>query len=250
MGCRSEDLDRLALDLVRSAAARALADLEQPAAGTALLAALHSTSDPVVIAAILRALKSLRHEPAHQAALALLSHQHPAVRHEAVGLLGFLRKRQTLPEIARLALADCAADVRRQAVAALVSGERHAVAPTLQLTLRDPDWQVRAESAYVIGRLKISSALSALIEACGDLSWQVCEKAVEALGELRARQALPAIGLCAMAEISNLRRAAVASIGEIGDSEGRPYLAPALHDSDPGVRQLARWVLDRLDRAA
>ena len=195
---------------VRYAAARALADLKDPAAGTALLTALEGASDPFVLAATLRALKNLRHEPALQSGLELLAHEHAAVRHEAVGLLGYLRRPETMAAIARLALSDPQPEVRRQAVAALVSGDPDTVGRTLIRAVADADWQVRAESASVIGRLKIASGVTALIQATQDASWQVREKAVEALGQLGARTALPAIGRCATDEISNLRKAAVA----------------------------------------
>jgi HEAT repeat protein len=235
---------------VRNAAARALADLKDPAAGTALITALEGASDPFVLAATLRALKNLRHEPALHAGLRLLAHEHPAVRHEAVGLLGYLRRPETMADIARLALSDPQAEVRRQAIAALVSGDPEAVGWTLIRAVADADWQVRAESASVIGRLKIAGGVSALMQATEDASWQVREKAVEALGQLGARKALPAIGRCAADEISNLRKTAVTAIGEIADPEGRRYLEPALLDSDPDVRKMARWALDRLGRAA
>jgi HEAT repeat protein len=235
---------------VRGAAARALADLKDPAAGTALLTALEGASDPFVLAAILRALRNLRHDPALQAGLQLLAHEHAAVRHEAVGLLGYLRKPDTMADIARLALSDTQPEVRRQAVAALVSGDPEVVGWTLIRAVADPDWQVRAESSSVIGRLKIAAGIGALIQATEDPSWQVRERAVEALGQLRARKALSAIGRCATDAISNLRKAAVTAIGEIGDSEGRCYLEPALLDGDPDVRKMARWALGQLGRAA
>ncbi|MDE2052843.1 MAG: HEAT repeat domain-containing protein [Gammaproteobacteria bacterium] len=235
---------------VRGAAARALADLKDPAAGAALLTALEGASDPFVLAATLRALRNLRYEPAMQAGLRLLAHDRPAVRHEAVGLLGYLRKPETMADIARLALSDPQAEVRRQAVAALVSGDPQVIEWTLIRAVADADWQVRAESSAVIGKLKIAGGVGALIQATEDANWQVREKAVEALGQLGARKALPAIGRCAADEISNLRKAAVTAIGEIADAEGRRYLEPALRDSDPDVRKMARWALDRLGRAA
>lgn len=235
---------------VRNAAARALADLKDPAAGAALLAALQGASDPFVLAATLRALRNLRYEPALPSGLKLLAHPHAAVRHEAVALLGYLRLPQTMAEIARLALSDPQPEVRRQAVAALVSGDPEVVGRTLIRAIADADWQVRAESASVIGRLKIAGGTTALIQGTQDATWQVREKAVEALGQLGARAALPAIGRCSTDPSSNLRKAAVTAIGEIADAEGRRYLEPALRDSDPDVRKMARWALERLGRAA
>ena len=235
---------------VRNAAAHALADLKDPAAGAALLTALQGAADPFVLAAILRALRNLRYEPAQAAGSRLLAHEHAVVRHEAVGLLGYLRKPETMADIARLAVCDPQAEVRRQAVAALVSGDAQAVGLTLIRSIADADWQVRAESAALLGRLKITAGIGALVRATEDATWQVREKAVEALGLLGARQALPAIGRCAADEVSNLRKAAVTAIGEICDPEGRRYLEPALLDSDPDVRKMARWALDRLGMAA
>jgi HEAT repeat protein len=237
-------------EFVRNAAARALADLKDPAAGAGLLAALRDASDPFVMAATLRALRNLRHEPALRAGMSLLAHPHAAVRHEAVGLLGYLRRPETMADIARLALSDPQSEVRRHAVAALVSADPQSICGTLNRALTDTDWQVRAESAAVIGRLKIEGGVGALIAATADPSWQVREKAVEALGQIGARRALSAIGRCTADEISNLRKAAVTAIGEIADADGRRYLEPALLDSDPDVRKMARWALDRLDRAA
>lgn len=50
-----------------------------------------------------------------------------------------------------------------------------------------------------------------------------------------------------MDPVSNLRKAAVAALGEIAHPHARPYLEQALSDSDPDVRKLARWAIGRLD---
>ena len=72
---------------VRNAAAKALADLKDPEAAPALIAAL-KTDDAFVLASILRSLKQLCIKDARPYAIELLGHEDPGVRREAVGVLG------------------------------------------------------------------------------------------------------------------------------------------------------------------
>lgn len=238
--------------IVRDGAARSLADLKDPAAGPALLAALVRSEAPFVTASVLRALRNLRYVPALRAAIELTGHADASVRREAVGLLGYLPDGGSLKLIGEKAASDPEPEVRRQAVAALVGGAAEVVAPFLVRALEDDSWQVRAESAKVLGRIQVFQAVPALVQAAADDVWQVREKAAEALGSMRerAREGLPALGRCAAEPISNLRKAAIAALGEIGDPAARRYLEPALEDADPDVRKLARWALGRLESAA
>lgn len=77
-----------------------------------------------MLAAVLGSLRNLRHESALHAALELLAHRQPAVRQEAAGLLGYLRRPETLGDLPRGPV-GYRAQVRRQAVAALISRLRN-----------------------------------------------------------------------------------------------------------------------------
>jgi HEAT repeat protein len=231
---------------LRVSAARALADLKDPEAGAALLQALELADDPFVLEAVLHALKNLQYAPALDAGLRLTLHAQPGVRREAVGLLGYLRHQPSMQIIGERALADSHPEVRRQAVAALVGGESATVGSYVSRALKDENWQVRAEGAGVLARLRIPASLEPLIQAAADPVWQVREKAAQALGALGSREAIPALGRCAADPVSNLRKTAIAALGEIGDRAAEPYLYPALEDSDPDVRKIARWALSQL----
>lgn len=236
-------------ELVRNAAAKALADLKDAAAAPALLAALKG-DDAFVLAAILRALKVFRTPDAEEPALRYLSHPLANVRREAVGVLGYLKRRDTLPALMATARKDADPEVRRASVGALIYGEGDLVAPCLIDSLHDTHWQVRSEAAVALGKLRCEAGVASLVGvATSDGLWQVQEKSVEALGKIGAVSAIPAIGACTSHDVSNLRKAAIGALGEIGHADARPYVDAAFDDPDPDVRKLARWARDKLERA-
>ena len=140
---------------VREAAAQSLAELKDAEAGSRLVSRV-GHADGFVSAAALRALKELRVPAAAAPAAAALAHADPAVRREAVGVLGWLKHAAALPALARLAIGDEDAEVRRAAAGALglaAAGEAPSVLPALCAALRDPAWQVREEAATTLGKL-------------------------------------------------------------------------------------------------
>lgn len=140
---------------VREAAAQSLAELKDAEAGARLVPRV-GHADGFVSAAALRALKELRVPAAAVPATAALAHVDPAVRREAVGVLGWLKHAAALPALARLAIGDEDAEVRRAAAGALglaAAGEAPSVLPALCAALRDPAWQVREEAATTLGKL-------------------------------------------------------------------------------------------------
>lgn len=140
---------------VREAAAQSLAELKDAEAGARLVPRV-GHADGFVSAAALRALKELRVPAAAVPATAALAHVDPAVRREAVGVLGWLKHAAALPALARLAIGDEDAEVRRAAAGALglaAAGDAPSVLPALCAALRDPAWQVREEAATTLGKL-------------------------------------------------------------------------------------------------
>ena len=231
---------------VRNAAAHALADLKDIRIAPSLITALQGTDDPMVLSGILRALKPLRAPDAKAVALDMFDHADALVRREAIGVIGYLRDAGTLDALIRLSQFDNDDDVRRTAVNALRFGSGEAVGSPLMQALHDSHWQVRAEAAASLGRLRIANALQALINATRDEFWQVREKAVDALGQLRDPKAVEAVGACTSDDNSNLRKAAVSALGEIADRAAKPYLQRVLDDPDPDVRKLAYWAMNRI----
>jgi HEAT repeat protein len=63
-------------------------------------------------------------------------------------------------------------------------------------------------------------------------------------------EGIPALGVCINDPISNLRKAAVAALGEISHPDGLKFVTIALDDNDPDVRKLARWAQEKIETAA
>jgi HEAT repeat protein len=233
---------------IRELAARTLAENQAPAGAEALLAALACTSDAWAIAALLDALKPLRTGNAAPPALRLLAHADATVRAAAVGVIGYLRLPQALPELAQLSAGDTAAAVRLVALRALAWGPAETSAPTALVALGDAEWPIRAEAATILGRLGYLAAADALIGPLEtDAHWQVREQAVAALGLLRYRPAVAPIGRCLQDPVSNLRRTAVIALGQIGERSVRLLLATVRNDADAQVRKLTEQLLNRLE---
>ena len=76
------------------------------------------------------------------------------------------------------------------------------------------------------------------------------EKGAEGIGILGDYKGIPALTKCIEDPISNLRKAAVAALGEIKHTDGLPLIEIALNDNDPDVRKLARWAGERIAEAA
>jgi len=235
---------------VRELAAKALAENKSPEGASPLLEALAHSADVWTIAALLEALKPLRDHAALQPALQLLGHADAGVRAAAVGVIGYLRLPQALPELLELGAADASAIVRQAALRALVSAPPEAVAPAALRALGDTEWSIRAEAAAILGKLRHAAAADALIGLVDfDAQWQVREQAVEALGLLQHRPAVPAIGRSLGSPVSNLRKAAVIALGRVNDRSVRPLLAAVRDDPDAQVRKLAGQLLESLETA-
>ena len=95
--------------------------------------------------------------------------------------------------------------------------------------------------------MHVESAIESLVTATSDSMWQVQEKAAEALGKIGSVQAVSALGSCLENPIGNLRKAAVAALGEIAHPDCMPLVDIALNDNDPDVRKLARWAKDQIE---
>jgi HEAT repeat protein len=87
------------------------------------------------------------------------------------------------------------------------------------------------------------------MNATADSMWQVQEKAAEAIGKLGSEKGIPALSNCISNPISNLRKAAIAAVGEIAHVDGLPLVDRAQNDNDPDVRKLARWAKEQIDSA-
>ncbi|WP_051749325.1 HEAT repeat domain-containing protein [Nevskia soli] len=235
---------------VRELAAKALAENKSPEGAGPLLDALAQGRDVWTVAAFLEALKPLRNDAALQPALRLLSHADAGVRAAAVGVIGYLRLPQALPELVELGAADTSAVVRQAALRALVSAPADALSAAALRALGDTEWSIRAEAAAILGKLRYTAAVDALIGLVDfDPQWQVREQAAEALGLMRHRPAVQAIGRCLDSPVSNLRKSAVIALDRIGDRSACTLLLAVREDPDAQVRKLTAQLIEKLTRA-
>ncbi|KAB0650303.1 HEAT repeat domain-containing protein, partial [Burkholderia territorii] len=185
-------------------------------------------------------------------ALRALDAPTPAVRAEAVAVLGWLKDVRALAPLAHIATNDTHADVRRVAVGAIgfAAPDETSVVTALLAALRDTEWQVREEATATLGKLRVATARAPLVAALDDDYWQVRLRAVRALGQLRDAAAAPAVAPLLSHPISNLRKEAALALGELRDPATLPVLHDALNDRDPEVRKAVRIAIAQIEADA
>lgn len=129
-------------EAVSKAAAQSLSQSKTTALGNIILPWV-GHQNPEVRKHAWRALRELRFAPAAPAALLALQDEDTNVRREAVGVLGWLKYTDALPELARLLSNDNSIEVRRAAAGALGLANNDSVLPALRSALNDAEWQVR-----------------------------------------------------------------------------------------------------------
>lgn len=126
----------------------------------------------------------------------------------------------------------------------------HAV-PALINALVDKSAQVRANAAFILGKLGDDAALSPLIHTLKDADPHVRKEAAVALSAFRdQRMVLPLIALLHDPS-SEVRRAVAATLGLQGDTRAVEPLNDAfLHDADERVRRAAQEAIHRIGERA
>ncbi|WP_144114142.1 HEAT repeat domain-containing protein [Paraburkholderia sp. BCC1886] len=235
---------------VGTAAAHSLSVLKDTASGTVLLR-WTDHADPFVLAAVLRALRELRHADALDPALRGLNHHDDTVRIEAVVLLGWLKDVRALAPLAHAARSDASAEIRRAAVGALgfASVADSAAPDALLHALADPVWQVREEAATTLGKLRARFTRDTLVAALADDFWQVRLRVARALGQIGDRAAALPVAALLTSAISNLRKEAALALGELREPATLDALRAALDDADPDVRKAVRIALQQIEEA-
>lgn len=171
-------------------------------------------------------------------------------RAAAAEALGEFLTRAGVRHVAQAAIADSSASVRLSAVNALKRLNSEGPAGELGMAMADADEQVRIAALSAALKINVFTGVASVTERLADGSSSVRVRATQVLGQLRARQAVS--GLVALTDPSNednaeVRAAAVAALGQIGDSTARAAISQA-ESSDPDrfVRNAARIALMRL----
>jgi HEAT repeat protein len=154
------------------------------------------------------------------------------------------------PHLARAATEDDSPEVRLSAVNALRRMNRQGPNGELSLAMADSSEEVRLAAIEAATKVNGFSGLDSLVERIGDDSDSVRIRSAEVLGELRAGDSVMALVALTWADRESnpeVRLAAVAALGQIGDPEARDAVQDVLdNDPDQHVQQAARIALRRL----
>lgn len=230
---------------VQEAAREALSELPTREAGPLLVRHLASATGAAQ-AALLSAVRKLRLPEALTPALAALSDPLPAVRREAVAVLGYLQDERATPAIAQSAVGDESPPVRRSAIGALAFSQTSVARDAAMTALRDTDWQAREMAATTLARIRSSASVPALERALTDEFWQVRLKAAFALGQIGDASAAESLIAAFEHPVGNLRREIVQALDSLSTPKAIPLFEWALSDSDIDVRKAAARGLGRL----
>jgi hypothetical protein len=173
-----------------------------------------------------------------------------AHRVAAAEALGEFLTRAGVPHVARAATSDPAPEVRIAALRALQRLNTEGPAGELGQAMADGDERVRLQAVQSAIKVNSFSGIPALVERLSDESPAVRVRAAQVLGQMKARDAVSTlIGLSDAQNEGNaeVRSAALAALGHIGDSTARSAVEAAV-DADPDgfVRNAARIALRQL----
>lgn len=188
--------------------------------------------------------------------VAVLKDQNPELRRTAAQALGKIARKEAVPALFE-ALGDPDAGVRRNAAWALGVLSEDALEEDLSplaLLLFDSDPGVREAAATALGltgytQVGIELLLERLAEP--DAPEDTKRLIVAVMGSMEARSAVPALTKLLADRSAQVRRWAVAALGEIADEQAvAPLGALLTKDPDPGVRVEAAFRLGKFGGAA
>ena len=143
--------------------------------------------------------------------------------------------------VARAAVGDPSARVRKSAVQALSRLNSQGPSSELGTALADVDAGVRLAALKAAGSINVFSSVERVVQLLGDESADVRKRAAETLGAMRVGDAV--VGLVALAESDeesdDVRAAALWALGQIGDSAGLPAVEAQIRSPSAIVRSAA-----------
>ncbi len=179
----------------------------------------------------------------------------------AIAIMGDIRSQESLAELTLLLQHD-EIRVRREAIRALTKiGGKRAIKILLQ-TAVDDDQELRRQAILSLGAIRATAAVPTLLALLKQKDWSqrgidLKKDSIRALGEIRAPEAVPEL----LKIIKNkrwfhrklndeLRIAAAAALGDIGDEDTRGVLEKTTQDRTAAVARAAAQAIMQLDKAS
>jgi hypothetical protein len=177
----------------------------------------------------------------------------------AIAILGEIRSQDSLLHLTPL-LEHQEIRVRRETIRAITRiGGKRAINILLQAAESD-DQELRRQALLSLGAIRAASAIPTLIKLLGQSGWNrhtvdIKKDAIRALGEIRSGDAVaPLLKVLARGHLwrralnDELRVAAAAALGEIGDENARAGLEKATNDRSAPVARAAAQALMQMEK--
>ena len=238
--------------VVRIAAVRALAKLQDTAARPEILNLIRTDNNPEVRLIALGSLAAFV-APGMSVAedlLPLLQDREAGIRTEAANVLGKLGEGRATPALMALLKNDLEPAVRQSAAYALgrlFQSDQLGVERALAEALRkDTHSVVREAATFALGQCGSENAKRQLRNALNTNDDYVRRVAADVLGDLRDREAVPNLIKLLQHQNWELRRNAAIALGKIGEANASAPLLAAVKDENQYVRAAAKNALDQI----
>lgn len=234
-------------DLVRAAAARALARVKDPSSLPAIRPLLDDSSMAVRSGA-LEAVMQMKDTASVPAISALLSHPESRIRRLSMRALRMIGDVSAAANVRRVLREDKDEEVRATAALTLADLLGAKAIPDLLALREDLSQSVRLQAAGVLAGMG-KDAADALASFLDDSNSGVRLMVLEGLGQIGDAKYIPKIAKLAenpARENSDVRIKVAEALGRIGTEASVPHLAKLAKDSEPMVRQGAARALGRV----
>jgi HEAT repeat protein len=221
---------------VRRSASQSAAKIEESDLGDAIVAALSTETDHLVIEYLLEALNKNGGKNAYSLLVQFVEGSDTELREIALKALRKLKLQESAPVFTRL-LDDKHPHIRKQAIDQLALLKVNGAIPRLkQMVKADTDEHVRGACARALGDLQDKTSLD-LLEAALEDHAVVRFQAVLALGKIGNSAAAPALLALLKDSQPEIRYQAVRAIGQLKLEGSEAHLEPLLQDPDVMVRR-------------
>lgn len=213
------------------AIASAIAQIGDTSAFDALLSII-GHPDAAVRQAVIAALNSLGHPDMPARLVTLLQDTNPLVRESAVKIAGYF----AFDECTALLLQRCQdtdENVRRAAIEVIPYLENALVLPAIIQALEDASPKVRTSAVKALGQIDSTSAFPYLIDALNDSDAWVRYYAARAIGWHSYPEAIQALEQVVRSDCAyHVRAAAIEALGQVGGAHAVCILAPLVEAAD------------------